>query len=196
MSRLVSGATVAAALGCCLVAGVFFAFSTFVMPALSRLPAPTGIEAMQSINVAAINAWLMGALFGTAALCMGVAVASMLRWSVPGAPLRFAACATYLFGTIVVTAACNVPLNEALAPVHATDVEAAQLWGRYLVQWSLWNHVRGIAAFVAAALFAVTLLARPASRAAAGESVVPGDAAGRPLPRRIRGSDLLALRLR
>ncbi len=163
MSRLVSGATVAAALGCGLVAGVFFAFSTFVMPALSRVPAPTGIEAMQAINVAAINTWLMGALFGTAALCAGIAVSSLLRWSEPGAPLRFAACATYLFGTIVVTAACNVPLNEALAPVHSADVEAAHFWGRYLLEWTLWNHVRGLASFVAAALFAVTLLSRRGS---------------------------------
>jgi len=35
------------ALGCGLVAGVFFAFSTFVMPALARLQPPQGIAAMQ-----------------------------------------------------------------------------------------------------------------------------------------------------
>ena len=32
---------------------MFFAFSTFVMQALDRLPAPQGIAAMQSINVTA-----------------------------------------------------------------------------------------------------------------------------------------------
>ncbi len=167
MSRILSGATVAATLGCGLVAGVFFAFSTFVMPALSRLSAASGIEAMQAINVAAINAWLMGALFGTAAVCFGLAVASLVGWSAPGAPLRFAACVAYLMGAVVVTAACNVPLNEALAPMHAADVEAAHFWSRYLAQWSFWNHVRGIAALSAAGLFALTLLARPAPRAAA-----------------------------
>jgi uncharacterized membrane protein len=44
--------TLFAALGCGLVAGVFFAFSTFVMKALARLPAEQGIAAMQAINVA------------------------------------------------------------------------------------------------------------------------------------------------
>ncbi|GAB4198563.1 MAG: hypothetical protein Fur006_48470 [Coleofasciculaceae cyanobacterium] len=54
-----------AALGCGLVAGVFFAFSTFVMSALARLQAAQGITAMQSINITAINPPFMVALFGT-----------------------------------------------------------------------------------------------------------------------------------
>ena len=47
--------TLFAALGCGLVAGVFFAFSPFVMKALARLPAEQGVAAMQAINVAAIT---------------------------------------------------------------------------------------------------------------------------------------------
>ena len=43
--------TLFAALGCGLIAGVFFAFSTFVMKALARLPSGEGMAAMQSINV-------------------------------------------------------------------------------------------------------------------------------------------------
>ena len=42
-----------AALGCAMMSGVFFAFSTFVMKALARLPAEQGVAAMQAINVAA-----------------------------------------------------------------------------------------------------------------------------------------------
>jgi uncharacterized membrane protein len=44
-------AVVIALLGAAMIAGVFFAFSSFVMPALARLPAAGGISAMQSINV-------------------------------------------------------------------------------------------------------------------------------------------------
>jgi uncharacterized membrane protein len=51
--------TLFAALGCGVVAGVFFAFSAFVMRALARLPAQQGIAAMQSINVTAVTAPLM-----------------------------------------------------------------------------------------------------------------------------------------
>ena len=47
--------TVGTALGCGLIAGVFFAFSTFVMKALIRLPASQGIAVMQSINVVAVT---------------------------------------------------------------------------------------------------------------------------------------------
>lgn len=63
----ISLVTLFAAIGSGVVAGIFFAFSTFVMPALARLPAEQGIAAMQAINVAAPNRWFMGMMFGTAA---------------------------------------------------------------------------------------------------------------------------------
>ena len=56
MSSALLVLTIAAALASGLAAGVFFAFSTFPMPALGRLPAPRGAAAMQAINVAAIAA--------------------------------------------------------------------------------------------------------------------------------------------
>ena len=45
----------AAAIGSGLVAGIFFAFSSFVMAALGRLPSDHGIAAMNAINVTVIN---------------------------------------------------------------------------------------------------------------------------------------------
>ena len=71
---LVFGLKLVVALGCGLVGGVFFAFSTFVMNALARLQPRDGIVAMQSINIAAINPLFMVALFGTGAVCLFVAV--------------------------------------------------------------------------------------------------------------------------
>ena len=56
------------ALGCGVIAGVFFAFSSFIMGALGKLPPTEGISAMQSINIVVINPLFMGVLFGTAAL--------------------------------------------------------------------------------------------------------------------------------
>jgi uncharacterized membrane protein len=44
--------TFATALGCGLVAGIFFAFSAFVMKALLRLPPAQGMATMQAVNVA------------------------------------------------------------------------------------------------------------------------------------------------
>ena len=47
--------TAVTALGCGLNAGVFFAFSSFVMKALARLQPAQGIVAMQSINLVAVT---------------------------------------------------------------------------------------------------------------------------------------------
>ena len=60
---------------------MFCAFSTFVMPALKRLPAPQGIAAMQSINELAVTPLFMTALFGTAAACVGVAAWELITSS-------------------------------------------------------------------------------------------------------------------
>jgi uncharacterized membrane protein len=76
--------SLAAALGCGLMAGLFFAFSVAVMKALARLPSAEGIGAMQSINVAIINPVFLAAFFGTAAACVLVMIASLLRWHDPG----------------------------------------------------------------------------------------------------------------
>ena len=62
--------TLVAALGCGLMAGLFFAFSVSVMKALGRLPSAEGIAAMQSINVAIINPVFLAAFFGTATACV------------------------------------------------------------------------------------------------------------------------------
>jgi uncharacterized membrane protein len=150
--------TICAALGSGVVAGVFFAFSTFVMPALARLPPEQGIAAMQSINVTALNRWLMSALFGTAGLCVWLAVASLKSRSDPGAGLRLGGSTLYLVGAILVTIACNVPRNEALAAVRPDAAEALQLWPRYLAEWVAWNHVRTGAALAASALLILAQL--------------------------------------
>ncbi len=146
------------ALGCGLMAGVFFAFSAFVMNALARLQPERGIAAMQSINIAAISPLFMTVLFGTAAACILLAIASLSTWHhQPSAAYLLSGSLLYLFGTIIVTIAFNVPLNEALAKVVPTSSEAAALWANYLTAWTNWNHLRTIAALTAAALLTRSL---------------------------------------
>jgi uncharacterized membrane protein len=140
--------TLATALACGLVSGVFFAFSSFVMPALRALSPAQGLAAMQSINVKAVTPVFMTALFGTAAACVAVAVAS------PGG-YRLAGAATYLVGTIALTMAFHVPRNDALVALDPGDPGAAAGWARYLREWTAGNHVRAAAALVAAGLLAV-----------------------------------------
>ena len=64
---------IVSALGCGLTAGVLFAFSSFIMNALARLPPAQGIAAMQSINITVINPAFFGVFFGTALLCLYLA---------------------------------------------------------------------------------------------------------------------------
>ncbi|MEH2255194.1 anthrone oxygenase family protein [Nostoc sp.] len=147
--------TLFTALGCGLVAGVFFAFSTFVMNALARLQPKEGIIAMQSINITAINPLFMLALFGTAVACIFLAVSSVLKWHQPGAAYLLIGSLLYLIGTVLVTIAFNVPLNDALAIAKPDSTEGANLWAKYLTNWTFWNHVRTIAALAAALTLAL-----------------------------------------
>lgn len=146
-----------AALGCGLIAGVFFAFSTFVMSALARLEPPQGIAAMQSINITVINPWFMTAFLGTAAACLFLAISSLLKWHQPSAAYLLLGSLLYLVGTFGVTMIGNVPLNEALAKVNPESTDGANLWASYLTNWTMWNHLRTVAALAAAASFTIAL---------------------------------------
>ncbi len=143
--------TLATALGCGLVGGVLFAFSAFVMTGLARARPPSGIEAMQSINRAAVRAPLMAALFGTAAGCAALIAWAASSWDEDWAPWALAAGAAYLVGTIAVTIAANVPRNDALDAVDPAAPDAPGRWARYGREWTAWNHVRTVAALAAAA---------------------------------------------
>jgi uncharacterized membrane protein len=155
---LLSWLVLAAALGCGLMAGVFFAFSSFVMPALGRLPAPRAIAAMQAMNVSAVTPAFMTLFLGTAVLCAAAGVAGLLLRGGPGSALLLAGSLLYLGGGVGVTAAYNVPRNDALAPLDPDAEESAGHWRRYLAEWTRWNHLRTVASTAAAAAFTVSLL--------------------------------------
>lgn len=147
----------AAALGCGLIAGVFFAFSSFVMRAFGRLPAEQGIAAMQSVNVVVLNPVFLSVFVGTAAVCGAAVIASFFRWREPDAIYLLAGGLLYVIGTFVVTMAFNVPRNEALAVAAPADPASLKLWAGYLTSWTAWNHVRTAAALAASAAFGIAL---------------------------------------
>jgi uncharacterized membrane protein len=149
--------TVTAAIGCGLVAGVFFAFSTFVMPALARLQPSQGLIAMQSINITAINPLFMLALFGTAVACLFLGGAALFNWHHPKAIYWLIGGLLYLVGTILVTISFNIPLNDAIAIAQPDSTEVAKLWASYLTNWTFWNHVRTATALAAAAVLTIGL---------------------------------------
>jgi uncharacterized membrane protein len=159
MNGLLVALTVIAALGCGLVAGVFFAFSTFVMKALRELPPARGIAAMQAINVAAIPSPFFLTGLGTAVGCVALAVWGVVEWDEPFGPYLLCGGALYLVGAMAVTVAFNLPRNDSLATVDPAGPQAPADWSRYLAEWTIWNHVRGAAALAASAVLIAALLA-------------------------------------
>jgi len=158
LANLHFGLTFLAALGAGLVAGIFFAFSNFVMGALGRVAPAAGIAAMQAINVVVLNPVFLGVFMGTALLSLVLAIAALLRWAEPGAGYVLAGSVLYFVGCFLVTMAGNVPLNNRLAAVNAESEEGARVWTHYLSAWTAWNHVRTIASLAASAAFIVAML--------------------------------------
>ena len=150
--------TVVVAIASGLVAGVFFAFSTFVMRALARLPAAQGVAAMQSVNVTVVNPLFMLALMGNAVVCAVLLVPTVTHWGEPGAGLVGAGSVCYLTGTMLVTLAYNVPRNDALDARAANGSDTPAYWKRFLREWTAANHVRTLSGLAAATLFTIALV--------------------------------------
>lgn len=149
--------TILAAIGSGLMAGLFFAFSNSVMPALARMPVPRGVAAMNHVNAVIQNPLFFLIFFGTALVSLVLLGAALLGmaprpgWLVAGALL-------YLAGNIAVTVAVNVPLNNALAAAAADPAASAQVWAVYLDRWVWWNHIRAVACTGAMVAFVVALM--------------------------------------
>jgi uncharacterized membrane protein len=158
MDQLIPVVGTTAMLGSALVGGIFYAFSSFVMKALARVPPVEGIAAMQSINVVVINPSFLGAFVGTAVLSLGLGGLAVAGWGRPWALFFLGGAILYLVGTFLVTGLGNVPLNNQLAAVAATDPGALEVWEHYLNRWTLLNHVRTAAAVAAALLYTVGLI--------------------------------------
>lgn len=154
--RLLTLLTLLATVGTGVAAGVFFAFSSFVMSGLAKVPDPAGIAAMQSINRQAPTAWFMTVLLGTAALCTGLAVWALLHLRAPLAPYLLAGAVLYL-AQIVLTSAYHVPHNDALAALDPGTASAAHEWRGYLSSWTAWNHVRTLLSLAGSVVYAVGL---------------------------------------
>lgn len=142
-----------AALGCALVAGFLFAFSVCVMRALKALPHQQGIAAMQSINIVIINPRFLSVFFGVAVVCLIAVASAVIHWNEPSSAYSLAAGLLYLLGTIGITMGCNVPMNQTLAALDASSAGAETFWDHYLKLWTRWNHLRTLAAFLAAIIF-------------------------------------------
>jgi len=142
-----------------LIAGVFLAFSDFIMRSLALTGGAGGVEAMQVINREVFR-WVFMALFlGMAAVSLVIVGYGATNLAHPSGGLILLAGLLYLIGCFGVTVFFNVPMNEALAGMNLSEDATRAYWtGTYLPRWTFWNTVRTLACGVSAALLLFGLL--------------------------------------
>jgi len=138
-----------AALGAGLMAGVYFAFSGFIMRSLDRLGAVQAADAMNAINEVILSSWFMVLFFGSTLLYAFLAAVAVFEADIGGRWLLVAAGLIYVAGMFLCTVVFNVPLNNRLANV-ASDVSAkSKTWVHYYEHWTRWNHLRSLSSLAA-----------------------------------------------
>lgn len=132
-----------------LTAGVFLAFSTFVVQGLDRNPAPIAITAMQGINVTAPHPLFMLPLFGGPLVGVAAAIASTEAWVIVGAVAGFV--------PALMTVGYHIPRNDALDRVDPAAPDADATWRRYVREWVGGNHVRTLGGLVGSAAMTIAV---------------------------------------
>jgi len=140
------------------MAGLFYAYSCSVNPGLGRLSDAGYLSAMQSINITAVRAPLMLAMFGTALVSVVLIVFAVRGWGQSFAIPLLLGSVLYLLGSIVTTMVFHVPMNDALAALDPTAASSAQPWADYLSRWSAGNQIRWIVPLAASVSYGWALL--------------------------------------
>lgn len=139
-----------------LTAGIFFAFSSGVMPGLARAQDGVYVAAMRSINVAVINPAFLGAIFVTPLALVSALIAAILAGAALAAWLLGASLVVAVVGVVGVTGARSVPLNDRLATAADGDALARRA---FEVPWRRWNTVRTGCSLATLVLAAVAIAA-------------------------------------
>jgi uncharacterized membrane protein len=106
----------AAAVVAGLQAGTYFTWATGVMPGLARVDDRTFVDAVQQMNVAIVNPVFIATFLGAPVLAGAAAV-----FAGPQARPWAIAATVLAVGTLVISFAGNIPLNDALAAAGPVD---------------------------------------------------------------------------
>ncbi len=131
--------------------GFFYAWVCSTMWGLDMADPRVAIAAMQAMNASVRNAVFAPAFFGTAPILLLTAFV-MMREAQRSAALWFGLAGIMIaLLTVALTAAFNIPMNEALASVAVPqDIEAARIiWADYSPQWQVWNQIRTVTSGIA-----------------------------------------------
>jgi uncharacterized membrane protein len=137
-----------AALSSGLIAGIYFAFSVFIMQAFGKINSAHSIAAMNSINKMILRSLFMPLFFGSSIISLGLIIAAIIHWGEAGTTLTLIAGLVYFIGMFIITVAFNVPLNNLLAKTEPDSNNAQQVWSHYLNNWTRWNHLRTVSSLI------------------------------------------------
>ena len=142
----------AAALSSGLIAGVYFAFSGFIMKSFDKLETAQAVTAMNAVNEVILRSLFMPVFFGSSIISLLLIVLAFINWHEAGAGLALIAGMVYFVGMFVCTVVFNVPLNNTLSKLNPTSDNAQQAWTHYLNNWTMWNHLRTVSSLLTCAL--------------------------------------------
>ena len=137
-----------AAISSGVIAGVYFAFSGFIMQAFGKLDTTQSIAAMNAINKIILRSLFMPIFFGSSIISMLLIFVAYSHWGEAGAELMLTAGTVYFVGMFICTVLFNVPLNDSLARLDTNSTNAHQAWSHYLKTWTNWNHLRTVSSLV------------------------------------------------
>jgi uncharacterized membrane protein len=144
-------------------AGLLYAFSAAVIPALRNVKSSIHIEVFQTLNEEIENPIFFLSFFGPIVL---LPIAAFLYRDLPQFPWIVAAVLVQFIFSDCVTTLVNIPLNKKLAKINLdriTEKEAEKIVKEYNGKGSRWmkfHHIRTIASIVATALVFIACLYR------------------------------------
>ena len=150
MNVVTTAVAVVSALGAGCLGGLFLAFGTAIMPGLARRPAAEAAATMQAVNRAIVNPVFLLVFLGTAVAALVATILGILA----GRPLVAIGAGLTLLGAHVVTAARNIPLNNALD--RATPGAAA--WEGFAGPWRRAHRARTVITLAGAVVGTLGLL--------------------------------------
>lgn len=142
-----------------LSAGLFYAWAVSVIPGTKRLADQGYLEAMQQINRAILNPGFFAIFFGAMVFMLW---SSYIEFKTDlGSSFYFtlAAFIVYLAGTVGVTAAGNVPLNEALDLIELNQLGVEELKMTRQTYEAKWNRLHNVRTVCSVISFVLLLLA-------------------------------------
>jgi uncharacterized membrane protein len=140
-----------------LIAGLFYGWVVSVIPGTKRLDHVEYVRLMQHINREILRPRFLLLFMGVPFLLVAAGIAQLRSGDQRRGVLVLGSAVTYSVGVFGVTAARNVPLNDALDEFDLANADDADVEARrqsYETRWNRWNAVRSAANLVAFALVA------------------------------------------